>query len=1037
MNKQNTIFNNSYNNLNTQQKQAVDAIEGPVMVNAGPGTGKTQILATRIGNILLQTDCLPNNILCLTYTDNGAVEMRNRLLKIIGTDAYGVHIHTFHSFCNEVIQDNIHYFGKLNIEPISDLEEIELFNSLIDGIDKNSILKRFSGDVYFEKGRLKNLFSLMKKEAFTPNYIIDKVDKYIQELPTKEGFYYKKKYKEFAAGSPKQAAIDTEVEAMEKLKAAVQLFATYNSLMSQMGRYNFDDMILWVLDAFENNNNLLLNYQEKYLYILVDEFQDTSRSQNLLLQHLISFWQQPNVFVVGDADQSIFSFQDANVENMLAFEKKYGEQLTKINLLQNYRSTQAILHTAHQVVINNQLRTVDIVSDAPLTAANTQLQSITAQPMIAEYANTLQEAMHIALQIEQLIQQGINAKEIAVIYRNHTQVEAVAHILEEKNIAVNTRKKVNVLEEPLVQNIVAILNWLDKESYMPFSADDILFKLLHTNWFNCKPIDIALLSIEANTAKVPLRKALAAIQSGQANLFSPPNNPLLLASKVLENLLQQVNNITVQQLLGNILQQTGILFWAMQTPEKAWHLQVLNAFFNMVKDSSKKQPYINLHQLVNSITLMQKNKLTIPLHKISATDNGVNLITAHGSKGSEFAHVFVMGCTTKIWDDTKSGNKNYKLPDNLISNNNTQNNIEESRRLFYVAITRAKTNLQVSYALKDADGKDLTKSSFVTEMATAMQVQQIQPIIEEAALAPLLQAQLVQIAKPAIDLVNEAYINELLKKYSLSVTHLSNYLNCPLKFYYTNLVKVPSPKNESMVFGSAVHFALERLFKNMKDNNNQFANEQFFLEQFTWYMNKNKEAFTPEAFVLKMEYGEKILPAYYKTHIQQWNKIVIAEHRIRNVAVNNIPLNGMIDKLEFNGKQVHVVDYKTGKYDNAKKKMQPPNDKEPNGGDYWRQAVFYKILVSNDKSNAWSNNSTSFEFIEPVNEEYKVATIEVSDEDVTTVTQQIQTVWQQIQNKQFNKGCGKPDCDWCNFVKNNQLHTALYNSEDDSLLEES
>ena len=137
-----------YNNLNEQQRIAVDTIEGPVIVNAGPGTGKTQILAIRIGNILQQTDANPNNIICLTYTDNGAVEMRNRLLQIIGTPAYGIKIHTFHSFCNEVIQDNLSYFGKLNLEPISDLEEIDLFNKLIDSIESDNILKRFRGEVY-------------------------------------------------------------------------------------------------------------------------------------------------------------------------------------------------------------------------------------------------------------------------------------------------------------------------------------------------------------------------------------------------------------------------------------------------------------------------------------------------------------------------------------------------------------------------------------------------------------------------------------------------------------------------------------------------------------------------------------------------------------------------------------------------------------------------------------------------------------------------------------------------------------------------
>ncbi|MCB0740194.1 MAG: UvrD-helicase domain-containing protein, partial [Chitinophagaceae bacterium] len=158
-------FKTAYESLNSHQRLAVDTIDGPVLVNAGPGTGKTQILALRIANILLQTDMSPNNILCLTYTDNGAVEMRNRLIKFIGSQAYKIKIHTFHSFANEVIQDNLAYFGRLNLSPISDLEEVELLYALIDTISPDNPLKRFRNDAYYEKDRLKNLFSLMKKEA--------------------------------------------------------------------------------------------------------------------------------------------------------------------------------------------------------------------------------------------------------------------------------------------------------------------------------------------------------------------------------------------------------------------------------------------------------------------------------------------------------------------------------------------------------------------------------------------------------------------------------------------------------------------------------------------------------------------------------------------------------------------------------------------------------------------------------------------------------------------------------------------------------
>ena len=1038
-------FEKKYFTLNQQQKIAVDTIEGPVIVNAGPGTGKTQILAMRIGRILLETDTNPNNILCLTYTDNGAVEMRNRLLQIVGTPAYNIQIHTFHSFCNQVIQDNLSYFGKLSLELLSDLEEIDLFNKLIDSIEKDSPLKRFRGEVYYEAPRLKSLFSLMKKEALGVQYMNERIDAYLKTLPTRDGFFYKKKYKEFVAGDPNPNKIAPVTENMEVLRAAVKLFPRYNAMMAERSRYNFDDMILWVLDAFEKNKNMLLDYQERFLYFLVDEFQDTSRSQNLLLQHLINYWDTPNVFVVGDADQSIFSFQDANVENIIEFEKKYEGEITRIKLENNYRSTQTILDLAHKLISNNSLRTVDVINDKPLLASKEGIANLSSSPAIIEYPNTTHEAMDIALQIEHLLKDGVSGKNIAIIYRNHAQVEQIATILESKSISVNTRKKVDILQLPFIKNILDILTWIDKESTIAFSGEDLLFKILHFNFFKAKPADIAHLNMKVNAKNVgrkedrySMRRELSELSFSNGDLFTQPDNTLKLISNTLEELLKDHLNFTLQQLLEKLIQKAGVLAFVMQSPEKPWLMQVLNAFFQYVKECCKKDPDISLHELLMDISLMKKNRLSIPLYKVVALDEGINLITAHGSKGSEYAHVFVIGCTNGIWDESNKGNnRTYSYPDNLLSDHNDAGDLEESRRLFYVAVTRAKSNLQISYSLKDKNDKPLTKSTFVTEIQEGMGWQPISKSVNDEQLIDYLALQFTETAMPEIELVEANYIDQILKRYTLSVTHLNNYLNCPLKFYYQNLIRVPAAKNENMAFGSAVHFVLQRLFEKMKQNDSEkFPPKESLLEDFSWFMDKNKDSFTPEAFKLKMDYGEKILPAYYETHINNWNKAVSIERNIRNVYVQDVPLNGKLDKLEFNGKLVNVVDYKTGSFDNAKKKLVSPGEKEPNGGDYWRQAVFYKILLDNDKTNDWQAISASFEFIEPINDEYKVEKITVSPEDIATVTHQIKTVWNQIQQKEFKTGCGKPECEWCNFVKTNQMAVALHDlSEEDEMTE--
>jgi DNA helicase-2/ATP-dependent DNA helicase PcrA len=268
----------------------------------------------------------------------------------------------------------------------------------------------------------------------------------------------------------------------------------------------------------------------------------------------------------------------------------------------------------------------------------------------------------------------------------------------------------------------------------------------------------------------------------------------------------------------------------------------------------------------------------------------------------------------------------------------------------------------------------------------------------------------------------------MLDKFVMNVTALNNYLKCPLEFYYRNLVRIPSPKNEATEFGSAVHFALQKLFEKMKAHAaGQFPSKAEMLTDFQWYMHRHREIFTREAFARRIEYGLEVLGNYYDKYLYQWNKIVTVERNIRNVVVNGVPLKGKLDKLEFNGKEVNVVDYKTGDVEKAKEKLAPPNGKEPNGGDYWRQAVFYKILVDSYEQKDWRVSSTEFDFVEPdKKKEYRKIKILISPEDITTVTQQITTVWQKIQNREFYTGCGKPDCHWCNFVKTNNLAIALH-----------
>ncbi len=1028
-------FDKIYTGLNPSQKVAVDTIEGPVMVIAGPGTGKTQILSARIGKILLNTDTQPENILCLTYTDAGAVAMRRRLLGFIGPDAYKVHIYTFHAFCNDIIQENLSLFEKTVLDPISDLERIDLFKQLIDSFNKDNPLKRYRGDVYFEINNLQQLFSSMKREGWTPAFINGKIDEYLTDIPNREEFTYKRAYKQFKAGDPKENKIAEVKEKMEKLRAAVNQFDRFQQLMRNRNRYDFDDMINWIIAAFEENKLLLARYQEQFLYILVDEYQDTSGTQNRLVELLINYWEQPNVFVVGDDDQSIYRFQGANVENMLGFANQYKKDLLTIILTDNYRSTQPILDVSKTLIDRNKERLINQIENLSkeLTAANKAISHLTHLPVVKEYESQRQEMIHITLETEKLLREGTAPGDIAIIYKENKYGEELAQYFSQRNIPVFSKRNINMLDIPLAKKIILLLQYLAAEHDIPFGGDEMLFSILHFDWFSIPPIEIAKLTAAVaekryGDNKTSIRKLLYERANAPAkDLFSQPApEGMQKASHALEELIGDVANITLVNLFEKCLQQTGVLSWIMQSPEKHFHLTVVTGLFDFIKEEARRNPSLTLEQLVNIFELMRKEQLGLPLVQVSGSEKGVNLLTVHGSKGLEFEQVFLAGCNASFWEKKRKPGGGYSLPDTVFSSIPTQTDEEELRRLFYVALTRARLHLHLSYSRYKNDGKELEPSMFIAEIQDEHHLPVEKVILDAEVLASFTFIELNAVQSPEMEQTEADFITQLLDKFVMNVTALNNYLKCPLQFYFQNLVRVPSGKSEATEFGSAVHHALQKLFEKMQQEE-KFPARSVFISDFEWYMNRHRENFTKEQFVRRIEYGQKVLSDYYDKYIHSWNTIVAVERNIRNVVVARVPLKGKLDKLEFDNKLVNVVDYKTGDIEKAKPKLKRPNDKDPNGGDYWRQAVFYKILVDHYEQKNWQAVSTEFDFIEPDSKkEYQKVKLEISVEEIGIVTGQIKEVWQKIQEKDFYTGCGKPDCHWCNFVKTNHMAIALH-----------
>lgn len=1038
-----SAFEKELAKLNTEQKKAVEKIEGPVMVIAGPGTGKTQIIAARIGNILKSdTQAAPHNILCLTYTDAGTVAMRNRLINFIGPTAYRVNIYTFHAFCNEIIQHNPDYFGKRELEPISELENIQLLQQLLNSLPSNHLLKRLKGDIYYDVSRMKNLFGKMKEEDWTPELVNEMIDDYLNDLPNRDEFIYKtsNSKKGYVKGDLKQNDIDKEKEKMEKLRAAAFLFPEYQKMMMELNRYDYSDMLLWVLNAFKKDENFLRGYQEWYQYFLVDEYQDTSGSQNELLQKLIDFWEKPNVFVVGDDDQCIYEFQGARVKNMVSLLEKYEKDIEVVVLKENYRSTQVILDGAKAVISNNQQRLINqqsLLEKIPgitksLSAANTEMMDSKIQPKILQYYNIQHEEFSIVEEIERLKKQNIPLQETAIIYYQHKQASNIIDLLQKKNIPYNVRKQINILDLPIISQVITILKYLQSEHESPNSGEHLLFGIMHFRFFKISTRDISrlagfisLINDQKRFKKEPRvswREFLANKIELQ-NLKTENISAIIKFETVMTNLLSEVPNLTLAMLSEKVLNWTGLLASILDAPDKIWNLQVVNTFFDFVKNECAKHPRMTITDFLKMMDDMMENRIHLSVNKTVFEENGVNFITCHSAKGLEFRYVFLIGCTKDIWESSRGNMNSFSLPDTItFSSKEDENKMESSRRLFYVAMTRAKEYLQISFAGKTNEGKSLERTRFIEEISAGTDLKCAESYLPNEKIATYTSELLTEKIQLPSEILDKEFIKTRLEEYKLSVSDLNLYLDCPISFYYQRILKVPAAKSESLAFGIAIHSALKKLFDKMNISpNKQFPLKEEFVNDFRIALTKEKDGLTEQQFKNRIGLGEKILPEYYDKYVKEWNKIIVSEYSIGNIEIEGVPITGRIDKIEFNGKEVNMVDYKTGKIDYALPKLKSPDEKNPEGGDYWRQIVFYQILMDNNKRKDWKMISGEFDFIEKDEKKkgFIKVRLQVAKEEVHIVKSQIKTVYQKIMNHEFSEGCGDKDCEWCVFVKNN------------------
>jgi DNA helicase-2/ATP-dependent DNA helicase PcrA len=1033
-------YTNAYKRLNDRQREVVDHMFGPLMVVAGPGTGKTQILACRIGSILLNSDTEAHNILCLTYTEAGVTAMRDRLIRFIGPTAYNVSIHTFHSFCNRVIQENPEVFESYGeLQPADNLDKAEVFEKLFADLPASNPLKGKRGVNDYDRSCIFNLIDWIRNENVDTTKLKKDLIGYRESLPTLEEFQYKRKYKEFQAGDPKQKEINKEENKIDKTIAGIDCYQRFVKIMEERNLYDFTDMILWVLRAFQSNEDLLLQYREQFQFILTDEYQDTNGAQNEILFALAGPPEEnPNVMVVGDDDQAIYRFQGANLGNILEFNDRFKDHgLHLVFLNKNYRSAQPLIDAATKLIAENEERLAAKVEGIEKTfEAAGPNADYPGEPIFKLYADPVAEVAGIVSEMEDLIKRGTKPEYIAVLYRKHRHSELLIKLLQERRIPYQVRKKDNALSTPPIRQILCLIEYLVMERKGPFSGNALLFEILHYPFWNLLPLDVARFSyaMHERGTHVRWREGMADkdfLQSIGINDLESWEK----CARTIDHLLIESFNQTPQNLLEIMIHKTGMLRSIMEDPQRLFFMGALSTFDDFVKDKASRSTGQSLEDVLRMIRRLEDFNLPLDTQDVVADNEGVQLLTAHGSKGLEFGHVFIIGAASDQWENQRGQNRNFKLPPGYAFSNLDATTVEDERRLFYVAMTRTERQLHMSSYAADTNGRDKQVSRFIVEAIDGQPEDYHEMVKEEI----LMQVHALRFTPVKFDraLLEDKWLDEAVSKIKISPTALNKYLRCPVAFYYENILRVPSGRNADMGFGSAIHYALEHYFREMlRSGKREFPPVESLLDWFEHGMERYHSHFLPQEFKDRSEYGKLILEEYHKANIQTWQTYqeIIPEYMVRDVHINGIPVSGKFDRIDKRFGDYYVLDYKTGNPAYAKIKLKGPDrdplpwmeEEDPNqrekarlkaqGQDYWRQLVFYKLLMDADPRHSWQTRHGVVSFIEPDKQDQMVEMdLEVNAEDESVVLEQLEATYKAIQNKEFDRHCGLENCRWCQF----------------------
>lgn len=999
-----TAFEKAYTALNDAQRRAVDTIDGAVMVIAGPGTGKTQLLGTRAAHIVASGSANPNNILCLTYTEAGASEMRERLTRIMGLAGGEVAVHTFHSFGTLLISQYPEFFSAQRaLNALDDLNRYRIFEQLLAKLPlRHQLAVRGENDQFIRRHAVQEAISAFKQAGLSPSELrqscadnqrsftelqplLDTV--FSSTLSAKRLAEIRQTAESITAVEPLsillmeqflQAVEDSETLGKTKplgawrdsyttikdgsrtLKSAatqsllldtVSLYEQYQAALQANGQYDYEDMILWAIHALQQNQDLLLDIAERYQYVMVDEYQDTNGAQNKLLDTLLQAnpVDSPNVLVVGDDDQAIMRFQGAELSGMVAFVKAY--QPLVIVLEQNYRSSQPIINAARQIITQSTERLEVVLPELQLNkqlvAANAPLQT---EITYTNYESPNAQYAAVASQIVALLNTGVSATEIAVIGRKHAELAAFVPYLEARGIRTSYDRHEDILSYRQITELLQLTEFIVALQRNQSRAVTLLPGLLSAAYWKLPPLATYEIAQQARLNKASW---LDTMLSSNNESWQHIAEWLIAAADQcrVSNFTQCLDVLIGRQPVANTVLQVSPFLNYIQLGSREYvtllsHLiRLRTAVLEANPEASGLQDLLAVTKeyRLSGLRLVDHNPV------LRGDTEGVQVLSAHSSKGLEFTHVIILSVVDPVWGSKARGqSQRIRLPENLplYPAGDTD---DDRLRLLYVAMTRAKAGLHIAAYTATDEGKSIGPLSYAQFEGEGWW----QPVHKQA--NPDDQQQTVETVWNPAPVIDTRSLSEtlqpLLKNYRLSASALRTFLDFryggPQACIEQSVLKFPSAYNAYSALGSATHKTLEYAYNNRtKDGLNADTIRTVFDAAL------QASGLTEAELEPVRTHGDQFLPDFVASFAAtDFARITETEQFYRAELTNGVPVSGAVDALAKTSAGLEVIDYKTGK---------PPT----NGWDtkgltdskklslhfYRQQLMFYKLLLDSSES---------------------------------------------------------------------------------------